>query len=78
MDEAKLAAELEHLAEADRHLGEADERIARQEERVEQLAGSGQSAEAKSLLTLFRDSRDAMIAHRKLILDEIERLKTEQ
>jgi len=69
MDQARTR---EHLAEADNKIEKAEKRIADQRERIAELSADGHTtAEAEKLLSTYLDVFEAMVEHRKTILDEL-------
>ncbi len=65
---------LRHLREAERHVAEGEQHIAAQEERIALLDRAGYETKlARELLATFRAGLASHIAHRDLIIDEINR-----
>ncbi|MGY8638174.1 hypothetical protein RAD15_37460 [Bradyrhizobium sp. 14AA] len=65
---------LRHLREAERHVAEGEQHIAVQEERIAVLDRAGCETElARELLATFRVALASHIAHRDLIIHEINR-----
>ena len=68
-----IAMERAHLAQAERDIRDGERRLLRQEELVAQLRARGQdSAQAETLLRVFRDTLQAWQAHRRQILRMID------
>jgi hypothetical protein len=64
------------LAKADRHIAAARERIHCQEHRVATLERDGHdTAQGRELLEAFKATLQAMVEHRQVILEQIERLE---
>lgn len=74
-----LMSEEDHLALADRHIAEALQRIAEQEVRLRTARSTGVDAvEGQRLLSNFRTTLDEMRVHRTLIIDAIERKRSQR
>ena len=68
-----IAMERAHLAQVVRDMRDCERRMLRQEELVAQLRSRGQdSAQAETLLRVFRDTLQAWQAHRRQILRMID------
>jgi len=66
--------QIESLKTAERHIAQGRQHIADQERRVDKLRRDGQDVtQASSLLRLFREVQVQHIAHRDLLLGELER-----
>lgn len=63
------------LDKADRDIAAANQRIQDQVRRVVELARDGHdTVQAETLVTVFKETLQAMVEHRQLILEQIERL----
>ena len=66
--------QIQLLVQAERHVAEGVQHIADQERRIADLRREGRDVtKACSLLELFQDTQAKHIAHRNLLLKELER-----
>jgi hypothetical protein len=66
------AMHLRHLEQAERHVAEGERHLTKQEERVSKMTGGWDMVLARKLLETFRVSQQQHIAHRDMILRELE------
>jgi hypothetical protein len=66
--------QLQHLEQAEHHLLRGEQNISAQEQRIEDLEGQGHdTALARALLETFLCTQTQFVAHRDLILGELDR-----
>lgn len=71
-----LDDEREHLAKADRDLADGERRISAQVLMIEQLRATGHATDAaERLLLTLRETLEAWLGHRVLIVEAITRLE---